>query len=68
MRPSGEREHVVEVAAGGGTLGGPVGDAERGPTDALGNRGQQRGLQRTDVLTQLAALLAKDAVAARAHR
>ena len=54
--PVGQRERVVEVTAGGGAVGGAVGDRRQQRAEARGHGGQQRRLQQADVLHQALAL------------
>ena len=51
-----QREHVVEVAAGAGAVGGPVGHRGEQRADLVGHRREQRGLEQADLLEQLAPL------------
>jgi hypothetical protein len=63
-----EREHVVEVAARAGAVGGPVGDRGEQCADLVGHRRKQRGLEQADLLEQLLALAREPAGAHRGQQ
>ena len=72
--PAGQRERVVEVTAGAGTVRGPVGHRGADGAHGCGHRREQRGLEQADLLEQVAALarqppaaLGQEQVAAAEH-